>query len=53
MNKDAGADWVLAKGANDFAAVSEFIHKSAVTDVDDVQIELQVNGETRQHANTS
>ena len=53
LNKDTGADWVLAKGSNDFAAVSDFIHKSAVADVGNVELELQVNGQTRQQASTS
>ena len=43
--KDAGADWCLAKGANEFAAVSEFIHKSAVPDLSNVEIELVINGD--------
>ena len=40
VNKAAGSDWCLAKGTNQFAAVSEFIHQSAVADVADVEIEL-------------
>ena len=53
MNKSSGADWCMAKGSNNFAAASEFIHKSAVLDVKNVEIELQCNGETRQSANSS
>lgn len=53
LNKEAGGDWVMAKGSNDFAAVSDFIHKGSVPDVGNVELELQVNGETRQQANTS
>ena len=53
MDKQAGGDWVLAKGSNDFAAVSDFIHKSIVADPANVELELQVNGQKRQQANTS
>ena len=53
MNRDTGADWCMAKGSNEFAAVSEFIHKSAIKDPSNVEIELTVNGETRQKENTS
>lgn len=51
--KNAGADWALAKGSNDFAAVSEFIHKSAIPDLSNAEIELTCNGETWQKVNTS
>ena len=47
MNKAAGADWCIAKGANGYAAVSEYIHKSEIQDCGNVEIELTVNGETR------
>ena len=53
LNKNSGADWCMAKGSNEFAAVSEFIHKSAIEDVSNVEIELTVNGQTRQKVNTS
>ena len=53
LNRDSGADWCMAKGSNEFAAVSEFIHKSAIEDVSNVEIELTVNGETKQKVNTS
>lgn len=43
----------MAKGSNQFAAVSEFIHKSAVPDHGDVEVELKINGEVRQKENTS
>ena len=46
-NKDDGCDWTMAKGSNQFAAVSDFIHKSAVVDSGNVEIELKINGETR------
>ena len=53
LNKEAGSDWPLSKGSNDFAAVSEFIHKNAIADVNNVEIELKINGEVRQYSNTS
>ena len=46
-NKDDGSDWSMAKGSNQFAAVSEFIHKSAVADNANVEVELKINGEVR------
>ena len=47
LNKKAGADWCMAKGSNNFAAVSEFIHKSAIPDLNNVEIDLKNNGETK------
>ena len=46
-NNGDGSDWCMAKGSNQFAAVSEYIHKSAIPDSGDVDIELKINGETR------
>ena len=43
----------MAKGSNEFAAVSEFIHKSAIPDCQNVELELKINGTTRQKSNTS
>ena len=51
--KDEKADWCAAKGANEFAAVSDFVPKSTVYDHDDIEIELTINGETRQKSNSS
>ena len=53
INKKSGGDWCLAKGSNSFAAVSDFAHSSAIQDVNNVEIELQVNGEKRQSANSN
>ena len=53
QNKDDGSDWSMAKGSNQFAAVSDFIHKSAIPDNGDVEVELKINGEVRQKENTS
>ena len=46
-NKKVGADWAIAKGSNEFTAVSEYIHKSQVPDCGNVEIELLINGESR------
>jgi len=53
MNSKTGSDWSVAKGSNSFAAVSEFVHKSAILDVNDVDIELFVNGAKKQSSNSS
>ena len=47
LNRDAKADWCIAKGSNGYAAVSEYIHKSQIEDCGNVEIELTINGETR------
>ena len=39
-NNGDGSDWCMAKGSNQFAAVSEYIHKSAIPDSSNVDIEL-------------
>ena len=39
-NNGDGSDWCMAKGSNKFAAVSEYIHKSAIPDSANVDIEL-------------
>ena len=53
QNKAHCADWTLAKGADGMAAVSEFVHKSAVPDLANVEIELRINDQVRQKGNTS
>ena len=50
--KRDGADWSLSKGADTFAAVSDFVDKSEVADCHDLELELRVNGETRQAEST-
>ena len=47
VNKKDGADWCLAKGADGYAAVSEYVHHSAVPDCSNVEVELKINGETK------
>ncbi len=51
--KKKGLPWTLAKGLASFAPVSDFIPKSEVGALDRLQLELQVNGETRQSGSTS
>ena len=47
-NKKDGSDWgCVAKGSNEFGAVSEYIHKTAVRDCGDVVISLSINGVER------
>lgn len=53
FNASTGGDWPLAKGANSFAGVSDFVHKSELPDPANIEIELSVNGETRQSSSTS
>lgn len=52
LNKKSGGDWCLAKGTNQFTAVSEYVHKSAVEDPANIDVQLTINGETRQSSNT-
>ena len=47
-----GADWTMAKGSDDFAAVSEYIHKSAVNDHSNIELEVKVNGASKVKSNT-
>ena len=50
--KSEGADWSLCKGADTFGSISDFVDKSEVENWNDLEIELAVNGETKQSANT-
>lgn len=47
-----GSSWCLAKGGDGFAAVSDFICKSKVEDVNNLNLKLTINGEVRQDAST-
>ncbi|QCK15970.1 fumarylacetoacetate hydrolase family protein [Mangrovivirga cuniculi] len=51
--KSKGLPWAIAKGFNGSAPISEFIPKSEFKDLQDLNFELQVNGETKQKGNTS
>ena len=51
--KAAGADWgCLAKGADTFGAISDFVDKNKIEKWDDLELELAVNGDVKQSANT-
>ena len=50
--KPDGSDWTLMKGADSFAAVSDFVDKSEVEAWDNMELELKVNGKLRQSSNT-
>ncbi|MGR3809469.1 fumarylacetoacetate hydrolase family protein [Jiulongibacter sp. NS-SX5] len=50
--KEKGLPWDLAKGFNGSAPISEFISKEDF-DLQNLNFELKVNGETRQKGNTS
>ena len=49
----AGNPWSIAKGFDTSAPLSPFIYKSLVTNPDNLEIMLSVNGKERQHSNTS
>lgn len=51
--KDKSIPWTIAKGFDTFAPLSRFVPASEIADPQDLQIELQVNGETRQISSTS
>ncbi|NMM48107.1 fumarylacetoacetate hydrolase family protein [Marinigracilibium pacificum] len=51
--KEKGLPWALAKGFNGSAPISDFIPVSEFEDLQNLDFELQVNGETRQKGNTS
>ena len=50
--KKAGAPWSVAKGFDTFAAIGSFVGVDAVSDVDNVDIRLTINGTVRQDGNT-
>lgn len=50
--KKAGNPWAVAKGFDTSAALSPFIDASKISDVQDLEINLTVNGILRQHSNT-
>src|SRR6478735_2558321 len=51
--RDKGLPWDIAKGFNHSAAVSEFILKEELGDLNQLNFHLNVNGEKRQEGNTS
>jgi len=51
-HKEKGLPWELAKAFDNSAAISHFIPKDSIADLNNLQFELQINGETRQNGNT-
>ncbi|CAM3894643.1 fumarylacetoacetate hydrolase family protein [Mucilaginibacter galii] len=51
-HKEKGLPWELAKGFDNSAPISNFLPKSQFTDLYDLNLKLDVNGETRQDGNT-
>lgn len=51
--KDAGHPWSVAKGFDTFAPVSQLIPLSKLEDLDNIDIDLSVNGIKRQSGNSS
>jgi len=52
IHKEKGLPWELAKSFDNSAAISHFIPKDKIADLNDLQFELKINGETRQNGNT-
>jgi acylpyruvate hydrolase len=52
IHKEKGLPWELAKAFDNSAAISNFVPKSLIKDLYDLQFELQINKETRQNGNT-
>ena len=50
--KEKGLPWELAKAFDSSAAIGHFIPKTQIADLNDLQFELKINGETRQNGNT-
>ncbi len=51
--KKSGAPWALSKGFDCSAPIGGFISASKISDPMALEISLKVNGEVRQHSNTS
>ena len=51
-HKEKGLPWELAKGFDNSAPISNFLPKSQFTNLYDLNLKLDVNGETRQDGNT-
>lgn len=52
IHKEKGLPWELAKAFDHSAAISNFVPKSTVPDIYELDFELQINGQTRQQGNT-
>lgn len=53
LHKEKGLPWELAKAFDNSAAISNFIPKSEIADLHDLEFELKINQERRQLGNTS
>ncbi|MBD2702371.1 fumarylacetoacetate hydrolase family protein [Spirosoma sp. BT702] len=51
--KAKGLPWELAKGFNGSAPISQFVPKTDFPDLQNLNFQLDLNGETRQRGNTS
>lgn len=52
LHKEKGLPWELAKAFDNSAAVSNFVPKSSIKNLYDLDFELQINGQKKQHGNT-
>jgi len=52
LHKEKGLPWELAKAFDNSAAISRFIPKEQIADLNNLQFELKINSETRQNGNT-
>jgi len=52
IHKEKGLPWELAKAFDNSAAISHFIPKDKIEDLNNLQFELKINGATRQNGNT-
>lgn len=50
--KEKSHPWSVAKGFDTFAPLSSFIDSSEIDNPQDLELKIEVNGETRQHGNT-
>lgn len=53
LAKEKGWPWSISKGFDDFCPLSKYIPPEQIPDPHNVEIELQINGETRQISNTA
>lgn len=51
--KEKGLPWAIAKGFNHSAPISQFIQKSEIADLNNLNFRLDIDGDTRQKGNTS
>lgn len=51
--KEKGLPWAIAKGFNHSAPISEFIPKSEIKDLNDLNFRLDIDGKTQQKGNTA